>query len=56
MEIEFTLYGVSVFGAEVDDRGLDFVARAEGGRHLDVHVHDVVEDSDWSLDGLRGEA
>ena len=38
VKMEFTLWGHSVFGAEVDDRGIDFVIRTEAGRHYDVQV------------------
>ncbi|MCA1790606.1 MAG: DUF4365 domain-containing protein [Thioalkalivibrio sp.] len=37
-KMEFTLAGMSVFGAEVDDRGIDMVLRTDDGRHFDVQV------------------
>ncbi|MCP3993470.1 MAG: DUF4365 domain-containing protein [bacterium] len=39
--MEFTLHGFSVFGAEVDDRGIDLVVRTDAGRHYDVQVKSV---------------
>ena len=35
------MYGYLVFGAEIDDRGVDFVVRNEFGRHFDVQVKTV---------------
>ncbi|MAF82900.1 MAG: hypothetical protein CL797_02210 [Chromatiales bacterium] len=40
-KMEFTMYGLSVFTAEVDDRGIDFVARNKGGMHFDVQVKTI---------------
>lgn len=36
--MEFTLYGFEVYSTEVDDRGIDFVVRREGGPIYDVQV------------------
>lgn len=41
VKMELTKAGVSVFGAEVDDRGIDFVARTAEGKHYDVQVKTV---------------
>ena len=41
VKMELTKAGLSVFGAEVDDRGIDFVARTEAGNHYDVQVKTV---------------
>ena len=41
VKLEFTLFGLSVFGAEVDDRGIDLVARTNEGRHYDVQVKSI---------------
>ena len=38
VKMEFTLHGLSVFTAEVDDRGIDFVIRTPSGEHYDVQV------------------
>ena len=42
-KMEFSMYGLLVFSAEVDDRGIDFVARNERGQHFDVQVKTVTE-------------
>lgn len=41
VKMEFTLWGMSVFGAEVDDRGIDMVVRTDSGNHYDVQVKSV---------------
>jgi hypothetical protein len=41
VKMEFTMQGVDIYGAEVDDRGIDFVARTQDGRHYDVQVKSV---------------
>lgn len=38
VKMEFTMYGFQVYGSEVDDRGIDFVARYEKGPYLSVQV------------------
>ncbi len=35
------MYGLLVFSSEVDDRGIDFVARNDAGCHFDVQVKTV---------------
>jgi hypothetical protein len=40
-KMEFAMYGFLVFAAEVDDRGIDFVARNERGNHVDVQVKTI---------------
>ncbi len=40
-KMEFVMYGFLVFGAEIDDRGVDFVVRNDEGRHFDVQVKTV---------------
>lgn len=37
-KLEFTMYGFDVYGAEVDDRGIDFVIRKGVDRYYDVQV------------------
>ena len=37
------MYGLLVFSAEVDDRGIDFVARRNDGMHFDVQVKTITE-------------
>jgi hypothetical protein len=39
--MEFALYGFEVYTAEVDDRGIDFVARREGGPFYEVQVKSI---------------
>jgi len=41
VKMEFALLGVDIYGAEVDDKGIDFVARTQDGRHYDVQVKSV---------------
>ncbi len=41
VKMEFTLLGMSVFGSEVDDRGIDLVVRTDKGNHYDVQVKSV---------------
>ncbi|MGE3797872.1 MAG: hypothetical protein AB7G88_08525 [Thermomicrobiales bacterium] len=36
--MKFAMLGISVFGAEVDDRGIDFVVRTDEGMHYDVQL------------------
>lgn len=38
VKMELTLYGFQVYGTEVDDRGIDFVARYEQGPFIEVQV------------------
>lgn len=38
VKMELTMYGFQVYGTEVDDRGIDFVARYEHGRFIEVQV------------------
>ena len=38
VQMEFTRLGYSVFGAEVDDRGIDMVVRTDDARYFDVQV------------------
>jgi hypothetical protein len=37
-KMEFVQFGFDVYGAEVDDRGIDFVLRLEPDRYWDVQV------------------
>lgn len=41
VKMEFTLYGLDVYGAEVDDKGIDFVVRVEPARYYDVQVKSI---------------
>ncbi len=41
VKLEFTLFEFSVFGAEVDDRGIDLVARTNEAIHYDVQVKSI---------------
>ena len=38
VKMELTMHGFEVYSTEVDDRGIDFVARREGGPFLEVQV------------------
>lgn len=38
VKMELTMYGFQVYGSEVDDRGIDFVARYERGPFLAIQV------------------
>jgi hypothetical protein len=38
MKMEFTMYGFEVYTSEVDDRGVDFVARKDKGAFLEVQA------------------
>ncbi|NTV47271.1 MAG: restriction endonuclease, partial [Chlorobiales bacterium] len=38
MKMEFTMYGFEVYTAEVDDRGVDFVARKDKGKFVKVQA------------------
>jgi hypothetical protein len=40
-KMEFAMYGFLVFSVDVDDRGIDFVARNDVGRHFDVQVKTI---------------
>ena len=37
-KMEFTSYGYDVYTSEVDDHGVDFIAKAPSGRFLEVQV------------------
>ena len=41
VKMELTMYGFQVYGSEVDDRGIDFVARYEKGPYFSVQVKSV---------------
>jgi hypothetical protein len=41
VKMEFTLHGMDVYGAEVDDKGIDFVIRPKLGRYYDIQVKAV---------------
>ena len=38
VKMAFTVYGLDVYGSEVDDKGIDFVIRAGPSRYFDVQV------------------
>jgi len=38
VKMEMTMYGFQVFTTEVDDRGIDFVARHENGPFIEIQV------------------
>ncbi len=38
VKMELTMYGFEVYSTEVDDRGIDFVARRDGGSFIEVQV------------------
>lgn len=41
VKMELTMYGFQVYSTEVDDRGIDFVARHENGPYLAIQVKSV---------------
>ena len=41
VKMEFTMLGYDVYGAEVDDQGIDFVIRRSGKRCYDIQVKSV---------------
>src|SRR5271168_724885 len=41
VKMELTMYGFQVYATEVDDRGIDFVARHERGPFLQIQVKSV---------------
>lgn len=50
VKMAFTKHGISVFTAEVDDRGVDFVARTDRNntvRHYDVQVKSIKSTSSY---------
>lgn len=42
VKMEFLLCGCDVYTAEVDDHGIDFVARTKTGNHFDVQVKSLL--------------
>lgn len=40
-KMEFAMFGFLVFSSEVDDRGIDFVARRSDGKHFDIQVKTI---------------
>lgn len=40
-KMEFAMFGFLVFSSEVDDRGIDFVARRPDGTHFDIQVKTI---------------
>lgn len=40
-KMEFAMFGFLVYSSEVDDRGIDFVARTNGGSYHDVQVKTI---------------
>lgn len=38
VKMELTMFGFQVYSTEVDDRGVDFVARREAGRFIEIQV------------------
>jgi hypothetical protein len=45
VKMEMTMYGFQVYDTEVDDRGIDFVARFERGPFIEVQVKSVRDTS-----------
>jgi hypothetical protein len=41
VKMELTMYGFQVYSTEVDDRGIDFVARHESGLFVEIQVKSV---------------
>lgn len=60
VKMELTMYGFEVYTTEVDDRGIDFVARRDSGPFLEVQVKSLrdfgyvyVEKSKFALSDAR---
>ncbi len=43
VKMEFALYGFEIYTGEVDDRGIDFVARHGGGPFFEIQVKSVLK-------------
>lgn len=43
VKMEFTSYGFDVFTSEVDDKGIDFVARNKNGKFFEIQVKSLRE-------------
>lgn len=39
--MEFASYGLEVYTSEVDDHGIDFIAKTKSGRYLEIQVKSV---------------
>jgi hypothetical protein len=55
--MELTSYGFDVYTSEVDDHGIDFVAKTKGGRYLELQVKAVRQNNytfmskdKWNID------
>ena len=44
-KMEFTSYGLDVYTSEVDDHGIDFVAKTKDGNYYEVQVKSVRNDN-----------
>jgi len=42
VKMELTMHGFQVYNTEVDDRGIDFVTRSDGGPFVEVQVKSVL--------------
>jgi len=51
--MEFTLHGVDIYTPEIDDKGIDLVARTRGGQYWEIQVKSVFRSSKVYLDGSR---
>ena len=40
-KMEFASYGLEVYTSEVDDHGIDFIAKTKSGRYLEIQVKSV---------------
>ena len=40
-KMEFASYGFDVYTSEVDDHGIDFIAKTKGGRFLEIQVKSI---------------
>ncbi len=41
IKMELTLYGLDIYTAEVDDKGIDFVVRNDAGQYFDIQVKSI---------------
>ncbi len=56
-KMEFASYGLDVYTSEVDDHGIDFVAKTKNGSYLELHVKAVRQNNytfmrkdKWNID------
>ena len=50
VKMEFTLAGVDIFTPEIDDKGIDFVAKSSRGKFWEVQVKSILKSTNIYLD------